>query len=171
MIRAMRALLCILVLAALLPGQKGVAVPRALKARLAALLPDGKAFGGKPGGEAAYYSADLFKYIDGGAEAYHQRGFVALVHREYKTESTEITVDIYDMGRAAGALAMFRAERSPDCRALEIGAGAYAAEGMLNFTQGRYYVKLLSFSETGGTAAALEKAARGISGRIAPAPE
>jgi len=166
-----RLTLCILVLAALLPGQQGAALPRALRARLAALVPDGKSFGGKPAGAAAYYSTDLYKYIDGGAEAYHQRGFVALVHREYKTASAEITVDIYDMGRAANALDTFRAERSPDCRAVAIGAGGYAAEGMLNFTGGRYYVKLLAFSQAGGAAAALETAARNISGRIGPVPE
>jgi hypothetical protein len=169
--RFRRLTLCILVLAALAPGQQGAAVPRALRGRLAALVPDGKAFGGQPRGETAYYSTDLYKYIDGGAEAYNKSGFVALVHREYKTASAEITVDIYDMGGAANALAMFRAERSPDCRAVAIGAGGYAAEGLLNFTAGRYYVKLLAFSETGGTGAALETAARGISGRIGPAPE
>jgi hypothetical protein len=166
----MRASVCILVLAALLPGQQGAAVPRALRARLVALIPDGKAFGAQPAGQAAYYSSDLYKYIDGGAEAYHQRGFVALVHREYKTASAEITVDIYDMGRAANALAMFRVERSPDCRAVAIGAGGYKAEGMLNFTEGRYYVKLLAFSQA-GAAATLETAARNISGRIGPVPE
>ena len=171
MICVRRALLCILVLAALLPGQRGAAVPRALRVRLGALVPDGKSFGGKAGGEPAYYSTDLYKYIDGGAEAYHKRGFVALVHREYKTANAEITVDVYDMGRAANALGMFLAERSPDCRAVAIGAGGYAAEGLLNFTEGRYYAKLLAFSEKGGTAAALETAARDISARIGPAPE
>ena len=61
----MRELLSILVLAAPSPGQKGDEIPRPLRARLAALLPDARAFGGKPAGEAAYYSADLYKYIDG----------------------------------------------------------------------------------------------------------
>jgi hypothetical protein len=164
----MRAFLCIFALAALLPGQKDAAVSRAPRATLGALLPNPKSFGGAPAGEPAYYSTDLYKYIDGGAEAYHKRGFVALVHQEYKTASAEITVDIYDMGRAANALAMFQAERSPDCRAVAIGAGGYASEGMLNFTEGRYYVKLLAFSDTGRTAAVLEKAARDISGRIGP---
>ncbi|MGA3099311.1 MAG: DUF6599 family protein [Bryobacteraceae bacterium] len=161
--------LSILIFAALLQGQKGDEIPRALKARLAALLPDAKAFGGKPAGEAAYYSTDLYKYIDGGAEEYHLRGFVALIHREYKTAGAEIDVDIYDMGLAANALAMSRVERSPDCRSVEIGDGGYAREGMLNFTQGRYFVKLKAFSDAGGTAAPLEKAARGVSARVGPA--
>jgi hypothetical protein len=162
--------LSILSFAALLVGQKGDEIPRALRARLAALLPDAKAFGGKPAGEAAYYSADLYKYIDGGAEEYHRRGFVALIHREYKTASAEIDVDIYDMGLAANALAMSLVERAPDCPSVQIGAGGYAREGMLNFTQGRYFVKLKAFSDVGGTSVALEKAARGISARVGPAP-
>jgi hypothetical protein len=32
--------------------------------------------------------------------------------------------------------------------------------------QGEYYVKLLAFGKSGGTAAALESVARGISGKI-----
>jgi hypothetical protein len=157
-----------LVFAALLAGQRAE-IPRALRARLAALLPDAKAFAGKPSGAAAYYSADLYQYIDGGAEDYQRRGFVALIHREYRTASAEITVDIYDMGRAANALAMSQVERSPECRPVAIGAGGYAAERMLNFTQGAYFVKLKAFSETGGTAAALEKAARSIARKMGPA--
>jgi hypothetical protein len=164
---AMRALPCILVLAAAMPGQRGAAIPRALRARLDALLPDAKAFGGRPGGGAAYYSTDLYEYIDGGAEEYHRRGFVALIHRVYRIASAEIAVDIYDMGRAANALAMSQVERSPDCRAVAIGAGGYATGRMLNFTQDKYYVKLVAFDEAGEMAAALEKAARSISGKIA----
>jgi hypothetical protein len=159
------------VLAASLPAQKGGAIPRALRTRLAALLPDAKAFGGKPGGAAAYYSADLHEYIDGGAEDYYARGFVALIHRVYKTGGAEMTVDIYDMGSAANAAAMSRVERSPDCRAVAIGAGGYATGRMLNFTQGGYFVKLKAFSDAGGTAAVLETAARGISARIGPSPD
>jgi hypothetical protein len=161
-------ILSILVFAALLAGQKGAEIPRALRARLAALLPDAKAFGGKPGGEAAYYSSDLYKYIDGGAEEYHRRGFVALIRREYKTASAVIAVDVYDMGLAANALAISQVERSPDCRSVDIGAGGYAREGMLNFTQGGYFVTLKAFSDAGGTPVALEKAARSISARIGP---
>jgi hypothetical protein len=159
-----------LVFAALLAGQKGDELPRALRSRLAALLPDAKTVGGKPGPEAVYDSANLYRYLDGGAEEYHLRGFVALIHREYKTASAEIEVDIYDMGLAANALEMSRVEGGPDCRPIEIGSGGYAREGMLNFTQGKYYVRLTAFSDAGGTPVALEKAARSISARMPPAP-
>ena len=154
----MRAAFCILAFAALLPGQA--------QKKLAPLLPDPRAFGGKPASAAAFYSADLYRYLDGGAEAYHQRGFAALVHREYKAKDVELTVDIYDMGDRTHAMAMYSAERSPESASVRIGAAGCSGEGFLNFAQGRYYVKLIAFGNAAKTAAALRAAATSISGKI-----
>ncbi len=153
----MRTALSIFVAAFLLHGQQG---------KLAALLPDPAAFGGKPSAPPAFYAADLYKYIDGGAEAYRNRGFVMLAHREYKARDIELTADIYDMGSPERARGIYGAERSPESRAIGIGDQGYAGEGFLNFVQGRYYIKLIAFSEKSRTAPALEAAAKSISGKI-----
>ena len=164
----MRIRLCLLFAAAWLPAQPGdrAAAAPAEKTKLAALLPDPRAFGARPAKPAAFYSADLYKYLDGGAEAYLQRGFAALIHQEYKAADVEITADVYDMGGAARAWDMYSASVRPDSRPIPIGREGYRDEGALNFQQGGYYVKLLAFGDAAKTAAILDAAARAISARI-----
>ncbi|MBZ5581769.1 MAG: hypothetical protein LAQ30_06100 [Acidobacteriia bacterium] len=153
----MRRLFSLVVFAAALVGQPP---------KLAGLLPDPSVFGGRASSPAVLYGADLYRYLDGGAEAYRKRGFVALIHREYKAGDIDLTADIYDMGAPARAFGIYLAERSPDSGALRIGREGYSGEGFLNFVQGRYYIKLIAFSERSKTAAALEAAARSIAGKI-----
>ena len=125
---------------------------------LAALLPN-------PAPPRFYFS-NLYEYIDGGAEAYHRYGMVALVHQEYRAGDTDVTVDIYDMGNPLRAFGIYSAERSPRYHFVPVGAEGYSSEGMLNFVQGAYYVKLLGFSNSGESAAILDGAAQAISAKI-----
>lgn len=161
----MRTLLCLVALPVLLapqsPGER---------ARLAALLPDPAALGGRTAKPTRFYAADLYRYLDGGADAYRKRGLLALVHQEYRVNDADLTVDVYDMGGAARAAAMYAAERPPDCRKVAVGGGGYADMGVLNFHQERYYVKLMAFQDAGDPAALLETAARAVSARIGRAP-
>ncbi|HOK45466.1 MAG TPA: hypothetical protein PLK67_06025, partial [Bryobacteraceae bacterium] len=76
----------------------------------------------------------------------------------------EITADIFDMGSHENAFGMYASERSPKYDFIEIGAEGYRNEGILNFFQDRYYIKLAGFGE--GADAALEQFARAISERI-----
>lgn len=159
----MRSLFCLLALATLLHGQeqttaRPAAVSAAEKARLAALLPDAA--------PAHFYSADLYEYIDGGAEAYHQYGMVAMAHQEYRSGATDVTADIYDMGDPLRAFGIYAAERSPSYGFIRMGAEGYRNEGLLNFLQGNYYVKLLGFADAGKPDAVLDAAARAISAKI-----
>jgi hypothetical protein len=73
------------------------------------------------------------------------------------------------MGSADSAFGMYAAERSPDSRFIAIGAEGYQYEGMLNFLQDRYYVKLLGFGD--GANAVLDTFARALSARIGTNPE
>jgi len=166
----MRIPLCLLFAAALLPAQQGAGgaatVTQAEKAKLAALLPGPASFVGKPSKPPAFFSTDLYKYLDGGADAYLQRGFAALLHQEYKAADVDITADIYDMGDPARARAMYSAERPADWRPITIGLEGYRDEGALNFWEGAYYVKLLAFGDAVKTPALLDRVARAISARI-----
>jgi hypothetical protein len=166
----MRILLCLLFAAALLPAQPAArpaaAVAPAEKAKLVALLPDSQGFGARQAKPAAFYSADLYKYLDGGAEAYLQRGLAALLHQEYRAADVDITADVYDMGDPARAWGMYSAERPADYHPIAMGREGYRDEGALNFQQGSYYVKLLAFGDAAKTAALLDTVARAISARI-----
>jgi hypothetical protein len=63
---------------------------------------------------------------------------------------------------------MYAAERSPEVHFIAIGAEGYQYQGMLNFLQDRYYVKLLGFGPDAD--AVLETFARALSARIGTHP-
>lgn len=144
------------VLAAALWAQQGP-IPGEVKTRLGALLPKG-------GSAVRFYSQDLYRYMDGGADIYLKYGLVAMAHREYKRAGVDATVDVFDMGGPLPAFGMYSAERSPEYRFVDIGAEGYSSESTLNFVQGRYYVRLSAFGE--GAATALDDLARAISRSI-----
>ena len=144
------------VLAAALWGQQA-SIPAEVKTRLGALLPKGK-------GAARFYSSDLYRYMDGGADIYLKYGLVAMAHREYKRAGVEMTADVFDMGGPLQAFGIYASERSPEYHFVDIGAEGYSSESTLNFLQGRYYVRLSAFGD--GAAPALLSFARAISRSI-----
>jgi hypothetical protein len=141
-------------------------IPADVRARLARLLPDFAGADVKPSGERKFYSSDLFRYIDGAAEAFLGYDMVAMVHQEYRVKAADITLDIYDMGKALNAFGMYSAERSPSYHFLSVGAEGYVSDFVLNFFQGEFYVKLSAFSDDGKSAPDLVPFAQAISTRI-----
>ena len=149
------AMVCVVVAGALWAQQAPIAGE--VKARLGALLPKG--------GEAVrFYSSDLYRYMDGGADIYLKYGLVAMAHREYKGAGLDMTVDVFDMGSPLQAFGIYSSERSPEYHFIPIGAEGYSSESTLNFVQGRYYVRLSAFGD--GAATALDSFARVISRSI-----
>jgi hypothetical protein len=146
---------CLVVAVAL--GAQQAPIPAEVKTRLGGLLPKG-------GDAVRFYSSDLYRYMDGGADLYLKYGLVAMAHREYKRAGVDATVDVFDMGGPLPAFGIYSAERSPEYHFIDIGAEGYSSESTLNFLQGRYYVRLAAFGD--GAAAALDEFARAISRSI-----
>jgi hypothetical protein len=170
---ATRTLLLLLAFLSPLPGQQAereaarpAAIPTAERNKLGDLLPAPPEFSGKPAAPAKFYSTDLYRYLDGGADAYLDYGLVALIHREFKAGNVDLTVDIYDMGDRLRAFGIYSAERSPDYVFIPIGTEGHVDVGSLGFLQDKYYVKLSAFGDTDRAATQLEKAARSIEARI-----
>lgn len=118
-----------------------------------------------PQDQPSFYKPDtLYQYIDGGADIYLLYEFRSLLHQDFKSGAAELTADIYDMGKPEDAFGMYAAERSPGYKFMPIGVEGYRSEGILNFLQDHYYVKL---SGSGPNAnALLDQFARTLSGRI-----
>jgi hypothetical protein len=117
-------------------------------------------------GAPSFYGPDnLYQYMDGGADVYLLYDFQVLLHQGFKSGQAELTVDIFDMGNSEDAFGMYAAERAPGYNFLDIGIEAYRNEGILNFLQDRYYIKLVGFGP--GSDDLLEKFARDLSERIA----
>ena len=141
-------------------------VPAQARAQLVKWLPDPAAIGGTAVGQPAFYGDNLFEYIDGGAEAYHQYEFVGLVHQKYRVGDVELTADIYDMGNALNAFGIYASERAPGYHYIAMGAEGYLDDPVLNFLQGPCYIKLSAATKTAKSASVLDTAARSISAKI-----
>jgi hypothetical protein len=171
--RTLVLLLLALAIASLLPAQEGdhggAAKPKPIAAaekdKLTRLLPDPRRLGAtaRP---AQLYGSDLYRYLDGGADAYHTHGLVAMVHRQYRTKDTDVTVDVYDFGSPANARVIYAAERSTDSHLIPIGAEGYIDQNILNFVQDSFYVKLSGFSDKQQAEPAMKAFAGDISRRI-----
>jgi hypothetical protein len=144
------------------------AVIPAAKERLTRLLPEPSEVGAEPTGERKFFSSDLYEYSDGAADVYLDYGLVAMVHQEYTAASTDVTLDIYDMGAPSNAFGIYAAESSMDYQFLPIGAEGYGTNEILNFFQDEFYIKLSAFSDKEKTAPVLERFAQVVSRRIGP---
>jgi hypothetical protein len=118
-----------------------------------------------PQDQASFYQPDtLYQYIDGGADIYLLYEFRSLLHQDFTSGAAELTADIYDMGNPEDAFGMYAAEWSPGYKFMAIGVEGYRSEGILNFLQDHYYVKL---SGSGPNAnALLDQFAQTLSVRI-----
>lgn len=118
---------------------------------------------------ASFYGPEnLYEYMDGGADIFVLYGVRSLMHADLRAKAVDVTVDVFDMGTPDTAFGIYAAERSPDFHYLTIGTEGYQYEGMLNFLQDRYYVKLLGFGD--GADTVLEKMASLLSQRIGSNP-
>lgn len=140
-------------------------VPAAVQERLAALVPSPlPAQATAPQPPAYYDSPTLYQYMDGAADAFQDYDVVALFHHDLTAGPVDVTVDIFDMGTPESAFGMYAAERSPGYDFVTIGTEGYRNEGILNFFQDRYYVKLAAFGD--GADAVLQQFATAIAVRI-----
>lgn len=96
---------------------------------------------GKP---KTFVGKDLFEYINGGAEPYHDYDFVKVIAQKYTWQGVkdEFSVDIYDMGNTANAFGMVSVFRLEDGEALSIGAECQFTGSALDFFHGQYYVQV-----------------------------
>jgi hypothetical protein len=139
------------------------------KQALTALLSGAAATGAKPSGDPAFYTNNLWEYIDGGAEAFHNFDFDVLAHLVFESGAAEVTADIYDMAESLNAFGIYSSERSPDYRFLPIGTQGYGDAFSLNFFQGPYYVKLSVYQEGTPDSTLLPRFAEALAGNMGAA--
>jgi hypothetical protein len=123
------------------------------------LLPD--IIGSWTAGEAAeFVGDDLFMYINGGAEIFHEHGFDTITVREYRRGDERVSVELYSM--SGGAFGIYTYARSQSGEPVDIGAGGTLADYYLHFWSGRQLVVATSHSDSGDPRAAVLEIARGI---------
>ncbi len=113
-----------------------------------------------------YTPDDLWNYIDGAADAYLALGFIDLNITEYVIGKKSIKAEIYRFGDDSKAFGIYSLERSPGYNFIPIGVQGYTEEGLVNFYKDRYYVKVMTQSQSKRVNEAMNDLAKMISDRI-----
>jgi hypothetical protein len=127
--------LLILLLAACAPGPEPV-LPEAVAGWTAIRPPE------------VYVGDDLFAYINGGAEIYHEYGFDQVTVCDYGRDDSRITVEVYTM--TGSAYGIYSYSRSARGSAIELGSGGTLADYYLTFWSGNQLVVVTAQSTDQG---------------------
>lgn len=92
-----------------------------------------------------YVGDDLFIYINGGAEIYHEYGFVEVAVQRYVRGSDSISVEIYTMDEDAFGIYSFA--RSSSGHEVKLGNGGTSADYYLHFWSGSELAVVTAESE------------------------
>jgi hypothetical protein len=117
-------------------------------------------------GPQAFERDDLFLYIDGGAEIYHEYGFTRVLVQDYWRGEGSISLEIFEMADPAAAFGMFSFKRGPIGEPVPVGSGASLEGYYLNFWKGRFLVTLTGMDASEATVRGILAAARGVDARL-----
>jgi hypothetical protein len=136
---------------------------------LSRFLPlDGEIGGWKTQRKMQHYAGeDLYEYIDGGAEIYHEYGFKQVVVQDYVNATEKsVSIEIFEMTTPESAYGMYTFKTNArDCR-IPLGNDAELADYYLNFWKGTFLVTLTGFDETDETVEGLLAIARGVASKM-----
>lgn len=94
-------------------------------------------------GPPQVFSPDtLYDYINGGSDLYLKYEFEELAVVEYRKEAMSVSAEVYRHRTPDHAFGIYSQERVPSAEFLAIGAQGYYENGVCNFIQRGYYVKL-----------------------------
>jgi hypothetical protein len=124
--------------------------------------------GWKIGGEPEVFVGDaLFEMINGGAELYHQHGFVQALATHYNdVDGREIELEVFEMGDAAGAGKVFGEKAGSSGEPTDIGDDAMVESYYMNFRSGRFVVTLTGFESEPETTEGMLALARAVAAEL-----
>jgi hypothetical protein len=114
-----------------------------------------------------YRGENLYEYINGGAEIYHEYGFVQVVTQDYANDSGKsISVEIYQMVSPTSAYGMYTFKTDSKGKKILVGSDAQLADYYMNFWQGSFLITLTGFDETEETQKGLLDIAKRVVSRL-----
>ena len=115
----------------------------------------------------SYAGEDLFLYINGGAEIYHEYGFKQVVVQDYKNANgRSLSVEIYEMENPEAAYGIYSFKKSPEGVPLDSFAEGRLEGYYLNFYKDSYLVTITGFDEEDETVDGIISIAKAISDNI-----
>jgi len=107
-----------------------------------------------------YAGESLFEYINGGAEVYHQYGFIEVATAYYSRDQIEIVVDIYRFGDPDNAYGLFSSLRPLEPTFAQYGVEGFASGTTIDFVKGSFLVRLVAYDESPETSSSLRSLAK-----------
>jgi hypothetical protein len=96
-----------------------------------------------------YKGEDLYLYIDGGAEIYHEYGFKQVLVQDYKSAAGKsLTLEIFEMANPECAFGIYTFKSSGKGKAIAVGQDGQLEEYYLNFWKGNVLVTLTGFDSS-----------------------
>lgn len=90
-----------------------------------------------------YVGDDLFNLINGGAELYHEYGFVEVLAAEIVNQEGELLkVEVYDMGSPESAWGIYSNTSTSNAKEFTAGDAGRQGEGFAQFVKGNYMLYL-----------------------------
>jgi hypothetical protein len=121
----------------------------------------------KTGETRTFEAANLWQYIDGGAEQYVKAGVVTTSTADYKfQEKLEAVVDVYTMRDPEGARTVFEADPPADSKTAQLGDAARVFGQSVIFRKGHSLVRIVAYESAPGEGEALLALARGVEARL-----
>lgn len=133
-----------------------------------ALLPADQAVAGwvRTGPLKVFTQADLYGYIDGGAELFLEFGFETLTLQRYRTGGDEIAVEIYRMADLPAGLGIYLMKGGKDIRTRDLPYRHIADRYQVMLQQGRYLLLVNRLKGEGDLSAVLNRFAAQVAGNL-----
>ena len=106
---------------------------------------------------------DLFDYINGGAEIYHEYGFRKVTIQEYMGKADRgITLEIFEMTDERSAFGIYTLKTGADGESVAVGGGGLIESYYMNFWKGSRLVTLTGFDDHPETVEGLKSIAMAV---------
>ncbi len=114
-----------------------------------------------------YKGDDLFLYIDGGAEIFHEYGFRQVITQDYANPAGKtVTLDIFEMAAPECAYGMYTFKIGAKGKSLPIGQDASLEDYYLNFWKGRCLVTITGPDGSPESLSGVERIGRAVEAKI-----
>jgi len=113
---------------------------------------EGAVAGTKPVERLTFTKADLYGYINGGAELFLEFGFEELQVRKYATPDGEVALDLYRMATPEGALGIYLAKRGKETPVGGVRGRNTGNRYQVTVLKGRYFAQANNFKGREGGA-------------------
>jgi hypothetical protein len=114
-----------------------------------------------------YRGEDLYEYINGGAEIYHEYGFNRVIVQDFRNKSGKsISVEIFEMEDSESAYGIYTFKTHSEDKTLSLGSDAQLSDYYLNFWKANVLVTITGFDEDEETIEGLLQLARAVEAKM-----